>query len=47
MAAYSSREGGVFAFSDDLSDKRQQLAEIERSFSHDIDGSGAGQVRAA
>jgi N12 class adenine-specific DNA methylase/adenine-specific DNA methylase len=38
LAAYRSREGGGFAFSDELSDKRRQLAEIDRSLAGDIEG---------
>ncbi|ODT14579.1 MAG: lactate dehydrogenase [Kaistia sp. SCN 65-12] len=38
---YRSREGGAFAFSDELSDKRRQLSEIEESLSLDIDGTSS------
>ncbi len=47
LAAYRSREGGTFAFSDELSDKRRQLSEIEDSLSQDIDGVRPAGVRAA
>ena len=38
LTAYHSREGGAFAFSEELSDKRRQLSEIEVSLSRAIDG---------
>ncbi|ODT48600.1 MAG: lactate dehydrogenase [Methylobacterium sp. SCN 67-24] len=47
LAAYRSREGGAFAFSDELSDKREQLAEIEKSLSQDIDSMMRGEAQAA
>ncbi|MEJ6784889.1 Eco57I restriction-modification methylase domain-containing protein [Aminobacter sp. Piv2-1] len=47
LAAYRSREGGVFAFSDELAGKRRQLAEIEQSLAKDIDGIQPDDVRAA
>ncbi|TPJ81896.1 lactate dehydrogenase [Mesorhizobium sp. B2-5-13] len=47
LAAYRSREGGAFAFSDELGDKRRQLAEIEESLSHDIDGIRPAEEQAA
>ncbi len=47
LAAYRSREGGAFAFSDELSDKREQLSEIEESLSLDIDGIRPPEVQAA
>jgi len=47
LAAYRSREGGAFAFSDELSDKRRQLSEIEESLSLDIDGIRPTEVQAA
>lgn len=40
LASYRSREGGAFAFSDELAGKRHQLAEIEKSLAADIDGHG-------
>lgn len=47
LVAYRSREGGAFAFSDELSDKREQLAEIEKSLSQDIDGVSLDEAQAA
>jgi N12 class adenine-specific DNA methylase/adenine-specific DNA methylase len=44
LASYRSREGGAFAFSDELADKRRQLAEIEKSLAEDV---AAGPERAA
>lgn len=44
LASYRSREGGTFAFSDELADKRRQLAEIEKSLAEDV---MAGGERAA
>jgi len=41
LAAYRSREGGTFGFSDELADKRRQLSEIEASLAQDIVGAGA------
>lgn len=38
LASYRSRQGGEFAFSDELIGKRSQLAEIEKSLATDIDG---------
>ncbi len=38
LASYRSREGGAFAFSDELAAKRRHLSEIEESLSRDIDG---------
>ena len=47
LVAYRSREGGTFAFSDELSDKRRQLDEIERSLAQDIDGVRPDKAQAA
>ena len=44
LASYHSREGGTFAFSDELADKRRQLGEIEKSLAEDV---VAGAERAA
>lgn len=41
LAAYRSREGGTFGFSDELADKRRQLSEVEASLAEDIIGAGA------
>jgi len=38
FAAYRSREGGTFAFSDELAAKLGQLADIEKSLAQDVDG---------
>ncbi|RWC00320.1 MAG: lactate dehydrogenase [Mesorhizobium sp.] len=40
LAAYRSREGGTFAFSGELAEKRRQLAEIETSLAADIVAGG-------
>jgi N12 class adenine-specific DNA methylase/adenine-specific DNA methylase len=47
LAAYRSREGGTFAFSDELSDKRRQLDKIEKSLAQDIDGVRPDNAQAA
>jgi hypothetical protein len=47
LAAYRSREGGAFAFSDELAAKRRQLAKIETSLAQDIDGVRPEEARAA
>lgn len=44
LVSYRSREGGTFAFSEELADKRRQLGEIEKSLSED---GVAGAERAA
>ncbi|RWI14907.1 MAG: lactate dehydrogenase [Mesorhizobium sp.] len=44
LASYRSHEGGAFAFSDELADKRRQLAELEKSLAEDL---VAGRERAA
>ena len=44
LASYRSREGGEFAFSAELADKRRQLGEIEKSLAEDL---VAGGERAA
>ncbi len=44
LASYRSREGGEFAFSAELADKRRQLGEIEKSLAEDA---VAGGERAA
>lgn len=38
LVSYRSRQGGDFAFSDELADKRRQLGEIEASLSADVEG---------
>jgi len=47
LASYRSREGGAFAFSDELADKRRQLAEIEKSLAEDNDLVGRPAKQAA
>lgn len=47
LAAYRSREGGAFAFPDELAAKRRQLAEIEASLAQDIVGVRPEEARAA
>ncbi|MDF2389440.1 hypothetical protein JMG10_48995, partial [Nostoc ellipsosporum NOK] len=46
MASYRSREGGTFAFSEELADKRRQLSRIDDSLSRDIDGARPDEVQA-
>ena len=38
LASYRSRQGGTFAFGEDLADKRRQLAEIERALAAEVEG---------
>jgi hypothetical protein len=45
LASYRSREGGAFAFSDELAAKRRHLSEIEESLAQDIDGIRAPEGR--
>jgi len=47
LASYRSREGGEFAFSGELAEKRRQLVEIETALAGDIDGLGAIKTTAA
>ncbi|MBB6469427.1 N12 class adenine-specific DNA methylase/adenine-specific DNA methylase [Aminobacter lissarensis] len=47
LASYRSREGGAFAFSDEMADKRRQLGEIEKSLAQDIDGVRSDATQAA
>ena len=47
LASYRSREGGCFAFSDELAGKRRQLAELEKSLAQDVDGTRSDEARAA
>jgi hypothetical protein len=47
LVSYRLREGGTFAFSGELADKRQQLAEIEKSLAQDIGGSRLEEAKAA
>jgi len=47
LAAFRSREGGTFAFSDELADKRRQFGEIEKSLARDVEGIRASEVQAA
>lgn len=47
LSAYRSREGGTFAFSEELLDKRRQLAEVEKSLAQDINGVTPEEARAA
>ncbi|TGQ04921.1 MULTISPECIES: N-6 DNA methylase [unclassified Mesorhizobium] len=46
LASYRMREGGTFAFSDELAEKRRQLAEIEKSLAADVDGARPEDTRA-
>jgi hypothetical protein len=47
LSSYRSREGGVFAFSEELAEKRRQLAEIEKSLASDGEESGGTKMIAA
>ena len=47
LASYRPREGGAFAFSDELAAKRRQLDEIEKSLAQDIDGVRPDNAQAA
>ena len=38
LASYRSRQGGTFAFAEDLADKRRKLAEIERALAAEVEG---------
>jgi len=46
LAAYRFREGGAFAFSDELAAKRGQLADIEKSLAQDVDGRRVNEATA-
>lgn len=45
LDAYQLRQGGEFAFSEELTSKRSQLADIEASLAQDIDGNLAPELR--
>jgi N12 class adenine-specific DNA methylase/adenine-specific DNA methylase len=47
VTSYRPRQGGTFAFSDELADKRRQLAEIEKSLAKDVGGARPDEARAA
>jgi N12 class adenine-specific DNA methylase/adenine-specific DNA methylase len=47
LTSYRSREGGVFAFADELADKRRQLAEVETALAADVEGNEVGENRRA
>ena len=47
LASYRSREGGVFAFADELAQKRRQLAEVEAALSADAVGHPSDALQAA
>ncbi|KUM24420.1 lactate dehydrogenase [Mesorhizobium loti] len=47
LASYRSREGGTFAFSGELAEKRRQLGEIERSLAQDVEGARPDDAQAA
>lgn len=38
LASYRSRQGGEFAFSKELAEKRRQLAEVDEALATDIEG---------
>ncbi|GGG16651.1 lactate dehydrogenase [Rhizobium wenxiniae] len=41
LASYTSRQGGEFAFADELAEKRTSLREIEKQLASDVTGDGA------
>lgn len=43
LASYQSRQGGTFAFADELAEKRQALREVERSLAIDVDAGDADE----
>jgi N12 class adenine-specific DNA methylase/adenine-specific DNA methylase len=47
LASYRSREGGEFAFADDLAEKRRQLSEVEDALAADVEGADGAKVLAA
>ena len=47
LVSYRSREGGAFAFSDELADKRRQLGEFDRSLAADEEGTKTDAACAA
>jgi hypothetical protein len=47
LASYRTREGGTFAFTDELADKRRHLGEIEKSLAHNVEGTKPADVQAA
>ena len=48
LASYRSRQGGAFAFADELAGKRRQLAEVEKALAADVEGlHGDGERQAA
>ncbi|CAD5270981.1 Lactate dehydrogenase [Bosea sp. 62] len=47
LASYRSREGGEFAFGEELAEKRRQLIEIETALASDTDGPDAMSAVAA
>jgi N12 class adenine-specific DNA methylase/adenine-specific DNA methylase len=44
LVSYRSRQGGEFAFSGELAEKRRQLAEVETNLASDIEGSGQAKA---
>ncbi|CAA0090167.1 Uncharacterised protein [Starkeya nomas] len=47
LVSYRSREGGVFAFADELAQKRRQLSEVEAALSADAVGHPSDALQAA
>jgi N12 class adenine-specific DNA methylase/adenine-specific DNA methylase len=47
LTSYRSREGGVFAFAEELADKRRLLAEVETVLAADVEGNDVGENRRA
>ncbi|ENN86581.1 hypothetical protein RHSP_82793 [Rhizobium freirei PRF 81] len=47
LVSYRSRDGGMFAFADDLSDKRQQVREVDEVLATAARGETAGTSDAA
>lgn len=47
LTSYRSREGGDFAFAEELADKRRQLAEVETALRADVEGHAGDALQAA
>ncbi|MHC2618205.1 DNA-binding protein H-NS [Bradyrhizobium huanghuaihaiense] len=46
LASYQAREDGDFAFAAELTEKRRQLAEVEKALASDVEGSGENAIAA-
>jgi hypothetical protein len=47
LASYGSRDGGDFAFAEELAEKRRHLAEVEEALAADIEGTAEAKAIAA